>query len=1020
MKNLLTMLLVMTCLFGFSQQSSKIQGRVVDEMNSPLPGVNVTIKGTTIGTITDVDGKYSFAVENAETKTIVFSFIGYTAVEKPIADKKFIEVRLQPDMVGLDEVIVTALGIKRSEKSLTYSAQSVSSEELNSAPSPNMLSNLSGKSSGVVISEGNSGIGGSVSVLIRGSRSIQGNNQPLYVVDGVPITNLTPSESASGGNVYGGGVDAGSGISSINPEDIESISLLKGASASALYGSMASNGVILITTKSAKSGNAKVDISSSWQMSVADVMYDFQNEYGQTSDGSTGAWGAKQATNKDFINDFFDNGHTFTNSVSVRGGSEGLSNSLSYSHTKGTGIVPGNEMKKHILAYGAKTSFFDKLIELGARVNLSRVEMDNPPSAPGGYFNPLTGLYRFPSSTTEFNKYKNNVRVYDPARNYMTQNWPFNVDTQQNPYWITQYTPTTAKTDRVMSKLNLDFNLMEGLKFTLRGNLDKTMFRYERKAYAGTQTTISHKNGRYQFSDATFTNYFGEALLTYHKAIKDFDVNTILGTSISNTQTEKINIDSDTKGLYYANIFNLQNVVDGGKSRSTVFEEEELQSVYGSLSLGYKSMAYLDITGRNDWSSTLPEHNRSFFYGSLGTSLVITEMMKQANIKVPHLTFAKVRYSYSEVGNGMSYGITSMFNGISNTGDLVTNTITFDPDLNPERTSSQEFGLDLRLFDGRLGFDVAYYKTNTKDQRYLKPLSASDRYSAIWINAGEVENRGFEINVNGTPIETKDFKWSADFNFSTNESEVKSLPKALDGQQTEFKMSKPGFSIILREGGEYGDIYARAFQRDEQGRVVVNDKGIPQQTDDEVKVGNINADFRWSLRNEFSYKGVALAFLIDARIGGQVLSNTQTQLSASGLTQATADARNAGGIFVNTIYNKKDKDGKILSSTEGNKISAHDWYVAAPISESGIYDADNIRLREVSLAYTLPKSMLKFADNIINSMKVSFVARNLFFLSVDAPFDPENVNSTTTNASSGDNFGLPMQRSYGVTLNIGL
>jgi hypothetical protein len=420
-------------------------------------------------------------------------------------------------------------------------------------------------------------------------------------------------------------------------------------------------------------------------------------------------------------------------------------------------------------------------------------------------------------------------------------------------------------------------------------------------------------------------------------------------------------------------------------------------------------MVYLDVTGRNDWSSTLPEKNNSYFYPSLGTSFVISELLNQINVKPKILDFSKLRFSYSQVGNDMPWGVINPTDNLRTTGDIQVNRTTFDPDLKPEESTATELGLDVRLFGGRLGLDVAWYSTTTKNQRFRKQQSNADGEGGeIWINAGEIENKGFEVSIDFKPIQMDDFDWTGWVNFSTNENEVISLP---DNYKDEgFTIAGGEYDIKLYEGGKFGDMYAEVFKRDDKGNIVVDETGKPIKDEKKQKIGNVSADFRFSIRNEFVYKGISLAFLIDGRLGGQVISYTQNQISARGVSKESAQARDNGGIHLPSVYT----DGALYNQV----LKAEDWYTSAPTGETGLYDADNIRLRELSLGYIFPKSILNYTK-VINSAKVSFVARNLFFLMVDAPYDPETVISTTSNGLIGDIFGLPMQRTYGITLNLG-
>jgi len=909
----------------------------------------------------------------------------------------------------LDEVVVTALGIKRQEKSLTYATQQIGGTALLDVPMVNPLNALSGKVAGLSILPSSSGVGSSTKMILRAYTSIQGNNQPLFVIDGIPLANNIPGQVESG-NGFGGGYDGGDGISNLNPDDVESINVLKGASAAALYGSQAANGVILITTKSGKTGEPIVSFTSSIQLDNANNLYKFQNSYG--ADGST-SWGAAKTFSDNHINDFFRTGHSLINSISYSAGTDKSQNYLSYAYTLSNGIVPTNDINKHVLTFKNSTQLFNNCVAINSKATFLNQQIDNPIAAPGQYFNPIYTLFTFPRGT-DFNQYKASFETFNVDRNMMTQNWFENAGAMNNPYWILNRIPATAKRTRATAGLDVNVKLTDWLNLKARGNADRSWDDFERKAYAGTQVTNASENGRYEISNKSYSQYYGDLLLTATKRTDFFSINSTLGTSITDKHLLGSRYDSNTLGLYYANLFSITNMINGGAIREQYDDHSQLQSVFGTVSLGYRDILYLDATGRNDWSSTLPAKNSSYFYPSIGGSFLVSQLLAESSDLPKCLNFAKLRLSYTEVGNDVPPHVFSPTNGLTATGTVIKNTVEPNPDIRPERTKASEIGADLRFFNSRLNLDFTYYKSNSIDQYFAVSNASGTGYSTRLINGGNIQNQGIELTVAVVPVKTKDLNWTSTFNFSTNKSKVIELPEQYktDG----YKLSAIGYTLCVKEGGEYGEMWAKQFQRIDGKLVVENNKGVysPVVSKAEVKIGSINTDFRLGWNNSIAYKSFSLVFLIDGAFGGNVVSMTQQVLNAAGVTQETALARNNGGVQVDAVT--VDASGNINGSYTG-KIDAKTYYTAAPTSEC-VYDATNIRLRELSVSYSLPQSVLKDVK-FVKSARVSLVGRNLAFIYIKAPYDPETTVSTTGNYMfNTDNFGIPTTRSYGLTLNL--
>ena len=994
----------------------KITGRVTNEAGEPLESASIVVKGTNVGVLTNAEGYFSIDVPDG-TVTIQVTDVGYDMQELTLspADANVNIVMKVASSSNLSEVVVTALGIKRQERSLPYATQQISGKDLNQVPSSNLLSNLAGKTAGMTVSNSGAGVGSSVKVLLRGNRSIFGNNQPLYIVDGTPINSKSFTDGANADGGYGGAIDAGDGMAGINPEDIESINVLKGASAAALYGSKAANGVVVITTKRGSGERIDVNVNSSYQADMPYMTYKFQDGYAMGSEGvsqsSNMQWGAKNAgkdLSNTFINDFFRTGNLWMNSVSLSGGSKSIKNYFSYQNTNGKGIMPNNNYNKHNVALRSTTSLFDNFLEVDGSLALMRQDIKNAPSAPGRYFNPIVGLYLYPEGTTEFNKYKNQFEIFAPEKNIMKQNWAHEEDVNKNPYWLTNRYSYNYFVNKAIAKANLTFNFTKYLNLKLRGSYDYTKMDYERRVNWGVSVITGGQGGRYEVFNDAVTDSYGDALLNFNKTYNELSVMATLGTSVSDY---KIKRTANRISLKIPNFFHLNNV-EGRPINYESAEHRQLQSVFGTVSLGYQNMLYLDITGRNDWASTLPAANNSYFYPSVGAAFVFTELMNKAGSKPDWLSFGKFRISATQVGNDMPWGKTIVYDALNEAGDVEKNTVAPFKDLKPEKSTSFETGLNLRMFDNRVNLDVAFYKTKTANQYFLVDAPAGTGYSQYFINAGEIGNTGFEATLGFEPVRTDNLRWSSIFNFTTNKNKILSLPEqyAKDG----LKLTSGGFTYLLKQGEEWGEMYMKRAKRDDQGRVIVTEKDGKQQLQDadtETRIGNVNSKFMLGWSNQVTYKNFSVNFQFDGRFGGKVVSSTQAILNKYGRSQETAEARNAGGIKVPAV----DAAGNAYTKP----IDAQVWYTSL---EGGLamYNATNMRLRELSVGYSLPKRIFE-GTKYIKDVRLSLIGRNLLYVYRDAPFDPEMVLSTTTNSTSNvDNFSIPMSRSIGFSININL
>ncbi|MEO9967045.1 MAG: SusC/RagA family TonB-linked outer membrane protein [Reichenbachiella sp.] len=1031
-KRILLLSFVMGMVLIAHAQTRTLTGKVTGaDDGAALPGVNVSVKDTNTGTITDIDGNYKLEV--SENDVVVYSYIGYKTQELNTGSRTVADIVLNTDTEQLEEVVVTALGISREKRSLTYATQEVEGEELTRVKDANFMNSLTGKAAGVFINRSGSGVGGSTRVILRGNSSTRGNNV-LYVIDGVPMNNFSPSQPndvwgqnatvAGASGTGGAGRDGGDGIANINPEDIESISVLKGASAAALYGSQAANGVVLITTKKGKAGKVSVSASSNFTTESVLLDPDLQYRYGQTATNSIDSWGGSVSA-PNHVDSFFDTGRTWINTVSVSGGNESAQSYFSYANTDSKGIMPTNELTKHNVTYKQSLSLMDDKLKIDGGVSLIKQETQNRATS-GMYFNPLTGLYFFPRGLN-FDNYKNNYETFDADRNFSVQNWVSDIDVQQNPYWILNRNRNEDSRNRVIGNLGASFKITDDLSFRLRGNIDKSVDRYSQKVHASTQATLSDLNGRYVVENAEATQMYGDAFLTYNKTFDQISLSATLGSSITDNEVQtqffdskggddiRVDIGQGVEGLFYPNTFVLQNIAVGG---SSLFNEggsrSQLQSVFGSLNFGYNGMLFLDVTGRNDWSSTLP--NDSFFYPSVGLTGIISEM-----VDIPVIDLLKVRGSYAQVGNGVNaYDVGSgSFNTIEPYGTVVTPEYRVEPGnvLKPEIQTSYEVGVEVELLDRRLSVDFAYYNTNTKDQRIPIVAPASQGGGFFYINGGEIVNKGIEMAITAVPLQLGDFSWTSTFNFTKNTNVIEKLSEDL--AEGEFQLTAPGvnnYAMIIKEGSQFGDIYGQKFARHSNESIIVDADGRPQPSDQGLEyVGNPNPDYMWGWNNSFDYKGLTLGFLIDARIGGEVMSITEAMNDLYGVSGASADARDAGGVDIPAVL----ADGSNYSGL----LPAQTFYTTvggrAGITEHYVYSATNIRLRELSLGYSLPSSVMSKLGPI-KSAKVSLVGRNIFFLKNDAPFDPDVSMSTGTGLQGVHVFGLPSTRSIGFNLSLTL
>ncbi|WP_418977179.1 SusC/RagA family TonB-linked outer membrane protein [Alistipes finegoldii] len=975
-----------------------IAGRVTDQNGVPLVGVSILVKGSARGTTTDVSGRFVLRIEPGDV--LVASYLGYESVEVAADSRTGVDIRMQESSKALDAVVVTALGIKRSEKALSYNVQGVKGEDMNIVKDANFMNSLAGKVAGVSINASAGGVGGATRVVMRGTKSISGNNNALYVIDGVPILNVT------GGSVDSEyGLAGGEGISDINPEDIESVNVLTGPSAAALYGSAAANGVVLINTRKGSAGKPKITVSNNTTFSSPFMMPEFQNTYGNKI-GIYASWGEKLAKPSSFDPaDFFNTGALVQNNVSLSTGNDRHQTYISAGTTNGTGILPNHEYSRYNFTFRSVTKLWrDRLtLDYGGSYIIQR---NQNMSAQGKYFNPLTAVYTFPRGE-DFSTVQAYER-FDTGRNMFLQYWPWGDQAMnmQNPYWVQYRNMRTNKRDRYMLNLNAKYQVNDWLNIAGRVRIDNTVGENEKKYWASTIQLFAGENGSYFANKQHVKLFYGDVIANVDKRLgKDFTLAANVGASWSRERSDLV---GGGGKLDIANFFTLNNIIKEYRTLEQNRKHSMLTvSAFANLELGWRSMLYLTATARNDWASSQSGTEQlSFFYPSVGLSAVVTEM-----VRLPRwISFLKLRGSYAEVGSPLPQYLSSatyQFN--SSTGYYETYT-RFVPDkLYPEMTRSWEVGMDLRLWQERLTLDITYYKSNTNKQTFQIPISGSSGYSSMVVQSGCVQNKGVEA-VLGVKLRSGDFSYNASFAYTLNRNKIKSMVPyytTLDGQVgslnqiTKSNIDGGAASFLLREGGTMGDLWTKnVIKKDEDGNYLVNAGGKLEIAALSQKVGSVLPKYTLSMNNDFRYKGFRAGFQLHARVGGKVLSATQAYLDGYGVSKASAAARDNGGVPVNQ-----------------GKVDAETWYTTigtGKVYSHYIYNATNIRLQEASIGYTLPKRW--FRD--VCSIDISLVGRNLWLIYCKAPFDPESASSTDTYYQGIDFFMQPSLRSYGFSVKL--
>lgn len=994
-----------------------ISGLVTNGNGEPMAGVNVSLKGSSVGTSTNAAGKYSITAP--PDGILVYSFIGFEPQEVAVNNQTVINVGMRQGASKLNEIVVTALGIRREAKSLTYSSQTVNTKQLTEARELNVMNSLSGKIAGLSINSGGTGVGADTRVVLRGNRSISGDSQPLYVIDGVPIRE-NPSN--------------------LSLDNIASMTILKGPNAAALYGSAAQNGAIIIETKKGLGSGLNISLNNTFMLLDPVLSIPFQNVYGQGQGGNyqkTGefAWGPKmqgqlvdnwsldpaqagtkyaftpQPKNRTGI---YNTGSNFASNVFVSVGNEKMQTAFSYTFTKAKGIIPNNELQRHNLSV-RMTNKLSARLSMDSKIDYVNQQINNQLAEGESNFNPNRQIYTMAP----------NIRL-DDARHFeftdstgkVRQNyWNPTTTTGANPFWTLNRNLNTYNLERVIVMTSLTYSFSDAFKLLARGSYDGINTTMEEKLY--NDTYVRAPDGRYTFGKTTAYLLNGDFLFSYKKDFsRELTASASLGGSI---QKRRNNAVSSNTGLsmIIPNFFTLTNTNLPVTSNDPGLSSD-IQSLYAFANIGWRNALFLDLTGRNDWSSTLPASNRSYFYPSAGLSAVLSDLVPS----FPRvISFAKIRASWASVGNSAPpYMLerTATFRAGGNSGFLSLNNTLPNPNLKPEKTESTELGLDLRFFKGRLGMDVTVYKTNTRNQLFTIALPVGSGAAQYFTNGGDVENKGIELLLSGTPIHTKGISWDINVNFAVNRNKVVKIsddrPKIVVGNDPYVRQ------FVIEQGKPYGQIYSKGWLRDSSGNVIIGTNGMPKLTPGRtVQIANFNPDWTGGITNTFTYRNFSLSFLIEHRQGGSLVSMTNAILYGAGLTTGTLQGRDGGLIFGKNFF-ANEHAVKQDGSHNDIPVNAETFWLGVggrntPVGEAFVSKATNTRLRELTFGYTLPGKML--GGTPITGVKISLVGRNLFYLYRASPdLDTDFMQGTTPDSEGFQSFASPTTRSMGVNLKI--
>jgi TonB-linked SusC/RagA family outer membrane protein len=1063
-KSGLLLFLVLGLVMNAFAQERRVEGRITDPSGEPLPGTSIIIKGTTKGTVADINGRYNILAHSSDT--LSFSYIGFEKVEKAVGNANIINVTLQ-EGIEISEVVITALGMERDAKALGYAVQTVDGDRFSEARETNILNSLSGRVAGVQITSGSSTLGGSSRVTIRGESSLNINaNQPLFVVDGIPISNNIVGSSGRGGLE----VDYGNAAGEINPDDIASVTVLKGPAAAALYGSRAANGAILITTKSGKGKRGLgVTVNSNTTFDNPLVMPKWQDKYGQgnngqfafvngagagIADGVDESWGPQMdiglkipqfdsprdvpgfrggdlnaprgsviiptdwVSQPNNVNDFFRTGVTLSNNISIAGDNEKANVRFSWTNLDQKGIVPNTDLKRNTLALNTGINIVPEKLTLNVTANYQNTISGNRPNISYGT---ESLMYLWIWYGRQINT--RNLRDYWMPGLEGVQQFNYNYNYHDNPYFTVYENTNGQKKDRIFGNVMLNYKLTDKLNLMLRTGLDNYSELRDRKRAFSTQR---FPRGHYREDNLYFNERNSDFLLTYSETSNSvWSYNIAVGGNIMFQENRFLQVVAPE--LLIPGIYNFTNTAVALQSEQ-FNSKKKIHSLYGFGQIGFKNILFLDITGRNDWSSTLPIDNNSYFYPSATLSAIISDMVQMPR----SVSLVKVRAAYAEVGNDTSpYSLTNVFNNQIAWGSNQAKTessVLSNANLRPERTASAEYGLDLRFFEGRLGLDFTYYNNITRDQIIPITLDIATGYNSRIINAGKIQNQGIEIVGMANPIKrASGFRWDIMANFTRNRGKVLELT---DGLDTYTLTSNNGAFIQARIGERMGNIYGVGFARVKDpnspffGEIIHNATGTPLRDPELVLQGNYNPDWMLGIQNNFAYKNFTFGFLFDIRYGGIVVSRTKTIGSTSGQLEETLLGR-ANGYDLTLEGNGIISPG-VIDNGDGTyrpndvKITSRNWhnrYYERNNVEAAKYDASYVKLREVIFGYNLPKrwfSKIPFED-----VRVSLVGRNLALWTENPHFDPETLSMSGGTLQPGiENMAFPSTRNIGFNINL--
>ena len=998
-----------------SEKPVQVRGKVLDQQGLPIVGASVIVQGTTVGVSTDAQGRFELEVPApVASRVLEISYLGYETAHVAVGSRTRFDVTLREAASEIEQVVVTALGIKRQEKALSYNVQQVAPSDITMVKDANFMNSLAGKVAGVTINTSSSGVGGASKVVMRGTKSILQSSNALYVIDGIPMNNV-----GGGGGTEFDSRGATEAIADLNPEDIESISVLTGASAAALYGSSAANGAIMITTKKGQAGQFKVTYSSQTEFLAPFVMPEFQNRYGTGSYGSVSgspvySWGPKlsDAARTGYTpDDFFETGHVYTNAVTLSGGTDRNQTYFSAAAVNSDGIIPNNYYDRYNFTFRNSTQFLQDRLHLDVSASYI-VQKDRNMINQGVYSNPIVSAYLFPRGD-DFEAVKIFER-WDPARKISVQYWPQGEGgdlRMQNPYWIAYRNPRDTDKKRYMASATLSYDILPWLNVSGRARIDNTNSVYTQKLYASSNTTITEGSSQGHYTEITNADeqIYADVMVNVNKTFgDDWSLVANVGASINDVRSRELSYRGPIRDSGVPNLFTVFDL-DREKSRAQKWGwQEQTQSLFGSVEVGWKQMLYLTVTGRNDWASQLAgSPQKSFFYPSVGLSWIPT-----ATFDMPDaFSYLKLRASFSSVGIPFPRFLTTpTYAYDETTQQWLPTTFREIGQLYPERTKTWEVGLDARLWnDVRLS--ASWYLADTSNQTFQPTVSTSSGYSSMYVQTGCVRNTGVEASL-GYGHTWRDFSWDTNVTFTWNRNEILDLMDGMcdpmTGEPLKDRLEIKGLGkakYILKKGGTMGDLYTTSnLKYDENGYIQVDRNGNFVTTDvgEEIYLGSVLPDYNVAWRNDFAWKGAHLGILFTGRIGGICYSATQANMDLFGVSETSAAARDAGGVLIN---------GREM-------VDPQRWY-AAIASQSGLphyytYSATNFRLQELSVGYTLPRRWFR---NVC-SIDVSFVGRNLWMIYCKAPFDPEAIASTGNNYQGIDYFMVPSLRSLGFSLRV--